>query len=157
MIILITILALFTGFCLHVLWWQIAMPRNSTLALLNVFAWVLCMALIFMNDFAVILPFALLYLGCALVYIIMYSAIEQQSPTLSIVGLIYSAGHHGCDIQALKQQLKPDAQIKQRLNLIADSGMIMQRQGNWVLTFKGQNWARIFSLAAVVFGLERGG
>lgn len=157
MIFLMTILALMTGFIIHVIWWRLAMPKNSTLALLTVFSANLCMFILRMHDTAFIIPFVLLYWGCALVYIIMYSAIEQQSPTLAIVGLIHAAGEDGCSIQSLKDQLQPDAQIQKRLQLIAMSGMIAEQDDRWELTNKGKSWAGIFALSSIIFGLQRGG
>ncbi len=95
---------LFIAFLLHILWWRIRMPVTSTGVLLLVFFVTPIIIVSFCNmqmTMADFLRLILLYSSCALVYIILYSAIEQQSPTLAIVNTINSRGERGCEEDAL--------------------------------------------------------
>ncbi len=142
------------------------MPPNTTSALLFIFFGILIFSIIgyiWLSETPIILQlgemirFILLYTSCTLVYIILYSAIEQQSPTLAIINYINQHGKSGCDDQSLNKYLNASEGIEQRLSVIVQSGWIQSTESGWRLTKKGFRIAYIFEYAATIFGLNKGG
>jgi len=166
MILLLTSLLLLLSFTLHLIWWRKKMPIQTTKILLCVFFGMLILSItIYCSvhtswialSFSEIMRFILLYSSCAFVYIILYSAIEQQSPTLAILHYIDSRGIHGCDGKSLVHYLSTLEEVKQRLFRMEQGEWIILMQGNWCLTKKGRYIAYLFECAAVFFRLGKGG
>ena len=163
---LTTLELLLVAFLIHVLWWRIHMPKNTSLVLLVFFFSFMLISLAFFHfieheavstKFKEV-QFIMLYMSYALVYIILYSAIEQQSPTLAIVHYIHLCDSDGCDSLSLYEVLSANNQITNRLALIERSGWIMKNsRGNLCLLAKGKQVAGVFNLASLIFGLKKGG
>jgi hypothetical protein len=154
------------SFAIHVLWWKTKMPLRSTAALLSVFFGVLLIALLaygiwvpalVIAQLPQVFSFILLYSSGSLCYIILYSAIEQESPTLAIVDFINAQGNSGRDIHALNISFNASAEIKSRLTLMEQTGWLAFDGLSWSLTNKGRKIACIFESAATIFGLNKGG
>lgn len=148
---------LILAFICHLILWRIRRPARFTLAFFIIF-----LIFYFGIFFITFLPgdifrFTLLYWSSALVYIILYSAIDQQSPTLAIVDFIKTHGDFGCDESAIIQYLAPEDEIKKRLMAMTQSGWVSQEGQYWVLTQQGKMFAALFGGAAKFFGLNRGG
>lgn len=151
------------SFAIHVLWWRISMPVRTTGALLKIFFASLAIALTIYAltadtiSMPEIMQFSLLYGSSALVYIILYSAIEQESPTLAIVSYISQQGAERQSEQSLNQIFNGSHEIRQRLMLMQQTGWLNFDGRNWSLTEKGRRIARLFEYGAVMFGLNKGG
>lgn len=162
MILILTFGLLFLSFAIHVLWWRVRMPARTTNALLLVF---FCMPFIVVYGFHLqaaythtdMIRMGLLYTSCSLVYIILYSAIEQQSPTLRIIHFINHQGKSGCNNQSLISHLQANDEIKKRLELMEQGGWITPVQNRWQLTKKGWRIAFLFENTAAIFGIKSGG
>lgn len=148
------------------MWWRKNLPCQPTRALLFIFFGSFIVSLFIycfftktftILEFQKIIQFLLFYGSSALVYIILYSAIEQQSPTLAIIYYIVQSGKKGCDAELLKQHLNASNEIKIRLTLIEKSGWIFLSNKGWQLTEKGYQMAHLFKYAAIIFGLNKGG
>lgn len=164
MIIIICLGMLLLSFIIHLLWWRIKMPSRTTGMLLLIFLSV--PAILFALGLSrYITPdttyslsrLLLLYSTCSLVYVILYSAIEQQSPTLGMVSFINKHSERGCDDEALMLFLNAGEEIKKRLNLMQQSGWVIQQGQRWHLTKNGKRIAQLFQAAASIFGIKRGG
>tara|TARA_R110000868_G_scaffold69306_11_gene204266 strand:+ start:615 stop:995 length:381 start_codon:yes stop_codon:yes gene_type:complete len=106
---------------------------------------------------APLISFIILYSSSSLVYIILYSAIEQESPTLAIVNFINQTGNSSHDIQSLNTHFNASNEIKNRLTIMEQTGWLTLNGSSWSLTEKGRNIATIFEYAARIFGLNKGG
>lgn len=141
------------------------MPVRSSRALLITFSLVpIIVITIYSNskpNFLISLPeivnLTLFYISCSLVYIITYSAIEQHSPTLSIITHINSHGEVGCEDECILRHINPGEEINKRLAIMKEVGWIIDNNGNCILTKSGSRIALIFSLGAFILGLEKGG
>lgn len=166
LIIIFSGIALLLSFFIHVLWWRKKMPLNTTSTLLFIFFGTLIGAIFLFAcyaktlvraQFPEVLQFLMLYSSCALVYIILYSAIEQQSPTLAIIDYINQHGENGCDNQSLNRYLNASQELEKRLMLMEQGKWITLTNQGWQLTKKGIRIAQIFEVAAIIFGLNKGG
>src|SRR6202521_3942447 len=98
--IVLLALSLLTHLCV----WRVRLPQRQIRALLVVFSITPAAVLLAGHllrmvpalSAAEIVRVALFYASCSLVYIILYTAIEVQSPTLAIVMHVSRAGEEGC-------------------------------------------------------------
>ncbi len=156
---------LFVAFITHVIIWRYKKPIAVNRALLIIFFTlpiVLLPAQSFLLEVHYSLPelasLVLLYVSCALVYIILYSAIEMQSPTLAIIDLINQSKNKGCTDDELQQYLAVENAIQMRLSAMQQNDWIAShKEASWQLTKKGRQIGRVFALGATIFGLTQGG
>ena len=159
-------LLLAAAFFAHLLIWRIRLPRNHTQALLLIFLIVpvpILSAVFYANPGVwpasvwPILHLLLFYTAMSLVYVIGYSVIEQDSALLATYAKIESAGAGGMAEEELVPLLEQGTSPMQRLELMAQTGLIERRDDGYALTPKGRRLARLFALAERLFGLPRGG
>ncbi len=162
MVLVIAVALLSLSFATHLFLWRCKVPKHATSTLLLIF-FIVPLIFCLITNAATMLPLfdilrlALLYFGCTLVYIILYSAIEQQSPTLSIIFCIKNHGITGCSDDALIQYLSADNVIKERLYLMNKEGWLKDSDKGWQLTKKGHRIAHLFDYTANIFCLGYGG
>jgi len=135
-------------FALHLVWWMKRPPRRQTRALAYIFLVLpaLLIAIGAISD-AVWFPMGLhsavaLALFCAasgMAYIITYSAVEADSPTLMIALLVDEAGPGGLDEATLVTLLGERVLLVPRLrDLVRDGLAVPDDQGRYRITAKGQ-------------------
>ena len=154
---LLTSLALFgTAWIAHLVWWRIRLPRNHTGALLAVFAAVPIAALLILpapaaGDLPAVLAF---YAGAAACYLIVYTGIEQTSPTLVIVRALQRAGAGGSSADELAKLITDDLFVRPRLQAMETDGFIVRAPGGWALTPRGRSAGRTANSLARIFGIR---
>lgn len=104
-----------------------------------------------------ILHLLLFYTAMSLVYVIGYSAIEQDSALLATYAKIENAGAGGITEEDLAPFLEHGVSPRQRLELMIQTGLAERRGENYALTQKGACLARLFACAERIFGLPQGG
>lgn len=166
MILILCTVLLLSSFVMHLLWWRLHVPKHSTQVLLVIFT---LLPIVFwsstistMNIWSTFtnydyLRLILLYMSCSLVYISLYSALEHQSPTLTIIDYIRQQGDEGCSDDGLENFLKPDGEIQRRFLAMDQVGWIKKDDKKWSLTKKGRQIAKLFNLGATILGLPLGG
>ena len=150
------------AFCLHLALWRIRAPRRQIKALLRLFYGSLAAALLL--GWAARLPvfrFApaeavhllLFFTGLTLSYIITYSAVQVDSPSLMIVSLIAAEGEAGLGRDTLLAQLTDDLLVRPRIeDLVRDEVVtfdrgvyrMRRRGGRFLALIVG--WRRIMGL-----------
>jgi hypothetical protein len=133
------------AFVIHLAWWRLRTPRRQTAALLQVFLVTAAggFALIAsVSDLSLprLLLAILLFGSLAVAYIILFTALEADSPTLTLIGLIARAGSHGIRRDDLLLAVERHAYVRLRLDqMIADGmaietagGVRLARQGLWL-------------------------
>ncbi len=153
------------SFLVQVMVWRIALPRRHTPALLVLFAVVPLIAISVAHligypihfSAAQALRIALFYVAYSLVYISIYSAIETESATLSIVTYVASAGSAGRDDAELYARFGRGSTIEGRFEQIERGGWIARDGDTITLTPQGHFWAVLFELASRIFALSQGG
>jgi hypothetical protein len=160
---LIASLALFgIAWLLHVAWWRISPPRRHLFALLCLFAavpvcagpaWLVVPPHLLLAPADI--PGALaLYLGAAACYLIVYTGVEQTSPTLVIVRALEHARQGGCSDADLAGLITEDLFVRPRLEAMALDGLLVPVADGWSLTSRGRRAARIASVLAKLFNIR---
>ena len=150
----------------HVAAWRVRLPANHTRGLLVVFALAPAVGIALTGllrpawlpaDPAAWLRLGLLYVPCALAYIVCYSAIEHESATLALAVRLADAGERGATRESLQQSFAHEDMQGRRLSSMVASGLVRRYTGGYALTVKGRILARMFRLAERVAGLPGGG
>src|SRR5258705_13789818 len=131
--LLLSLALLAFAWLVHLIWWRVALPRRHSAALLALVAAVPLAAV----AVTPLLPPAwapgvaeapsilALYLGAAACYLIIYTAIEHESPTIVIVRALDRAGPQGCSAAELAQVVTDDVFIRPRLEALAVDGVLV--------------------------------
>jgi hypothetical protein len=145
-------------FLVHLLLWRIRLPQSHTMALLGVFTFTPLILYLLVRPAWTweLLHIALFYTSCTLVYINLYSLIEEESPTLSIIARIKTAPD-GCTKEDLQKLFVDKNPLERRIGAMLSSGLLLRNNLSYTLTSKGQAIARIFTIAARIIGLKQGG
>jgi hypothetical protein len=157
---------LFLSFCAQLVLWRIFIPDRQIRALLVIFflvPWVVIGVLqitgtptvLAMLSAAEGVRLAIFYVSCTLVYIVLYSAIEEQSPTLAIVS--YVAKRPQCTDADLVDKFGKGHELSHRIELLARSEFVTQESGRYRLAPAGRRFAKLFDAANRLFSLESGG
>jgi hypothetical protein len=159
------------GFVVHVAWWRVRPPHRQTRALLLIFfvlgALVLGSLWIASFDptagaFRPVCPAdycqaALLVSSFASAYIITYSAIEADSPTLVLVRTIAAAGAKGLGDAELQTEASDDVLVKPRIADLVRDGLLSVDQQHYQLTKKGRRFVAIFIFYRRLLSVGKGG
>lgn len=159
------VLLLACSFVAQLVVWRVRLPRRHTHALLALFAGVplIVAGVAWAAGHAVASSAAeaarivLFYCAYSLSYIVIYSAIENESPTLAIVSHVARAGPDGSSDAELETQFGRGTAMAARFAVLERGGWIRTEGDRIVLTTEGRTYARFFDGAARVFGLTLGG
>ena len=142
-----------TAFVLQLLVWRVRTPRRHARAIVIVFLVVL---VAYLSAFALIqgrlpglatwLPacpgegvrLILLVLSLLAAYVITYSALEADSPTLIMVRELGRAGAEGLDRDRFHRSMNDAALVIPRVEDLLRDGMARLEGARYVLTFKGR-------------------
>lgn len=133
-------LSLGTLFSVHLVWWRIALPRRQRAVLLGLFLLgglvlaPLAGFLLFWFGFEPLsfvqwLNVGLAVVSFALAYVVTYSALEADSPTLSLVRQIASSGSGGVREEELRDFMASRPFVGARLSALVEEGMVQEREG----------------------------
>ncbi|MEX1115017.1 MAG: hypothetical protein WEB53_07195, partial [Akkermansiaceae bacterium] len=131
-------------FVVHLAWWRMALPRRQRPVLLG----------LFLVGGAVLAPLAgwvcahlgfaplswiewanagLAVISFALAYVVTYSALEADSPTLSLVRHIAAAGESGRQEEELRIFMAARPFVGARLSALVEEQMVEERGGKIIL------------------------
>ena len=160
-ILLYSLLLFSTAFIFHIVLWKIRLPKRQTKVLLQIFFSTLIVGILFLISISSFISEAenivpqktseylhicLIFISLTLSYMITYSALEADSPTLVMVMTIEKAGPEGLDKKEFDRMLNDDILIKPRIrDLIIDKMAYLDGE-KYKLTSKGVLFARIFIL-----------
>jgi hypothetical protein len=162
----------FLSFMIHLIIWRKHVPLKQTKALLFIYFGTLVIILsglwsnlLLSSRFAsfaatnVLEYFQIFILTSSLIfsYIITYSAIEADSPSLLIVREVADAGPDGLNEEKLKAILNNDFLIAPRLRDLITDKMVYAQGDKYRLTFKGFLIAKIFVLSRELLNAPKGG
>lgn len=131
-------------FSVHLIWWRIALPRRQRASLLALFllggaavaplvAWLLGQFGFAPLSWIEWLNVALAILAFALAYVVTYSALEADSPTLSLVRFVARAGKTGAEEEDLRRFMVARPFVAARLSALVEEGMVAEKDGTIVL------------------------
>ncbi|MDD5262507.1 MAG: hypothetical protein PHD76_11745 [Methylacidiphilales bacterium] len=120
---------------LHILIWKLCLPHRQMLALGVVFALVFCAwmawALFAPTPLYLILHTALYYMACSFCYLILYTTIEGDSPTLSLMHFISQRNKGGISMEEVDRFLAHRPFVSARLSALIKSGLVVQSGGKY--------------------------
>jgi len=148
------------GFILHVLWWRISLPKRQTKTLLILMFAVLAAGLFFLRTQAAadeLAHIALYVTSLILAYMITYSAVEADSPSLVIVLTLEKAGTRGLTEDELLALASDKVLIDPRLADLLTDKMAVLENNRYSLTGKGRFMAGLFETYRKIMGAGKGG
>jgi len=174
MIILIIGLSLFSISLLsHIVIWRFFLPNNHRRGLLIIFLVFLILGLISIHFVDIhigsikirtpllmveIIHIVLLYVGLTLAYIVTYSGLEVDSPSLVIVNIISENFKEGISLEHLYETLPDEMLVKPRVDDLLKDNMAIKVNDKYFTTHKGANMARLFNFYRKLLNVSaRGG
>ena len=153
MAVLISGLALLAiALVIHVIWWRLKVPRRQPfmLVMLLLSVAVCGFAVIYAADLfpgelplpRILLAF-LLYGSGGVVYLIFFSAMEEDSPSLTLIRLISEAGPRGVHRDELMRVIERHSYIKVRIDMMVSDGMAVETPSGLRLASQGLWLSRI--------------
>ena len=92
-----------------------------------------------------------------LAYVVAYSALEERSPSMTILSRVADAGSLGHSREELQAMLVNVSPVEIRLSAMVRDGMVREDGGTVVLTAKGWAWANTFTMWRRMLRFRLGG
>jgi len=154
------------GFLAHWLLWRVRIPARQTAALLAIFSATLIIGLVssawwppawrFTSVWEV-LHVTMLHIAAMLAYVVAYSALEERSPSMTILSRVADSGSRGQSREELQAMLVNVSPVEIRLSAMVRDGMVRDDAGMIMLTGKGWAWASTFSTWRRLLRFQLGG
>ncbi|MCZ7644144.1 MAG: hypothetical protein M5U26_02505 [Planctomycetota bacterium] len=93
----------------------------------------------------------------AAAYIITYSAVEVDSPSLVMIMSVDQAGAEGLPKVDFHRRMNDDVLVRPRLRDMLRDGLAVREDGRYRLTAKGRRSIRVFVLFRRLMRLSKGG
>lgn len=168
----ISILTVSAALMIHYAVWKIRVPKRQTRAILLIFFGMLALAVALLSRVAGWFPG--LGLGCpphvasylhlicfvtavTLAYMITYSAIEVDSPSLIMALAIMRAGEAGLPESEFYDMMNDTLLVDPRIRDLLRDGLATQEGDCYRLTSKGKRMARLFIMHRRLLGAGMGG
>lgn len=152
--------------------WRVHLPKRQTKVICLLFFGFLCSgSLVFWkhgtelsvlglrppDNLAQFLQFWLYYVSLTLAYVITYSAVEADSPSLIIIMKIAETGTRGLSREGLEALIDDEILVGARLEDLLTDEMAELRGGKYRLKTKGTVMAQLFRFYRKVMGAKKGG
>ena len=150
------------AFLLHLVVWRLRYPRNPVKTLILLFGTVALAGIIFLSWYAsyTAVQYAhiiMFFFSLFICYLITYSAIEADSPSLVIVLQVAQAGKDGLPCGSVKEALGNDLLIEPRLKDLVESGLVDLSGSTYKINEKGRLLLLPFLIYRNFLGLGKGG
>ncbi|MEW6618872.1 MAG: hypothetical protein AB1422_05935 [bacterium] len=156
------------AFFLHLIVWKIHLPKRQTKALLEIFFGTLIISILTLwnsasfgifvvESFLEYFHICLFFISFTLAYIITYSGIEADSPSLVIIRKVAEAGSEGLDQKEFDRMMRDDLLIKPRIKDLLSDKMVYMEGDKYKLRSKGALMARIFIFYRQLLNAPKGG
>jgi len=156
---------------LHAVRWRIPLSARTTAGLFATFvAWPAAAYLVLFGlghalqspgSWFVRAPFHLLFvyvwhLALSAVYIMTYPAIQAESPSLVMMLAVAAKMPEGADMEDICQAFPPQSLLRDRLDDLLADGLLQDSGAGYVLSWKGQLLAAVFTNYRRLLGLPMG-
>ncbi len=155
------------AFLVHLAWWRVSPPARGITALLKLFLGAGCVMLAIMAvpairsvagmSLQVALHALLLHLSLSLAYTVLFSGLDEDSPSASIVKFVALGEDGGRDPAELEGLITDEVIVTSRLASMVASGAVLAEGGRYRLSLQGRFWAAMFGLLRRVFSLPEMG
>ena len=107
-------------------------------------------AFTFLQDFV---RLALFEAALLATYLGLFTAVEDDGPSMSILMLLSEAGQKGCSLRECESAMHDDLLFQARIEAMRRDGWILSSGQSWQLTPLGRWWARCFKFGHLLFGI----
>jgi hypothetical protein len=156
------------SFAVHWAWWRVRVPRRQSATILLLFMGLLAVGLAAMPWWPPLqglgllglwpaLQVALFQVSMTLAYIVAYSALEERSPSMTLLVHVANARGAGRTRDELYAVLGGMTPIELRLAAMTRDKMLTADGGAYRITAKGRAWATVFSTWRRLIRLNKGG
>ena len=161
-----------SAFLIHLVLWKIRLPKRQTKTILQIFFAVLIIGILVLCNlpdspvfwgitppvsFAEYIQISSFFISLTLAYMITYSALEADSPSLVIVTTIANAGQNGLDKKKFDELMNDNILVNPRIRDLLLNKMVEMDEDRYVLTPKGALFARIFIIYREMMNVSRKG
>lgn len=157
---------LIAGLCLHLVVWKLALPKNQLAALLKLFMLVLLgwfgvnAVLGLLGGGAFGLPLrpvpclmvGLFFLATSWAYVVLYSTIDADSPSITILLALHAAGERGLTMQELVGKTGMERFLDSRVERMVRDTLVELTPEGYVVGAKGLGLLRLVRLWRMVMG-----
>jgi len=149
-------------FLIHLFIWRFRRPKNPVRALIFLFSCVISFGLIILyylwaEDLFGVLYIAIFSCSVFISYLLTYSAIEADSPSLVVVLRIYNAGRSGMSFKDIESHLGDDLLVLPRVKDLVDAGLVDFDGNRYKINKKGTMFLYPFILYRNFLRLGKGG
>ena len=152
------------AFVLHLVIWRVKLPHRQTRTLLLLFFAVMiaadiCLYLFFEGgaDLPTLVRVNALVVSFTLAYVISYSALEADSPSLVIIRLVSAAGPSGLQAHLLENELSDEKLVRPRVQDLVRDQLAYLENGFYRLTPKGRRFVAVFAFYRALLKAGKGG
>ena len=156
------------AFLVHWLLWRVKVPRRQTAALLAILLGMLPLGLAAMSwgpgarlagplGLWQYTQIAVFHVALSLAYVVAYSALEEQSPSMTLLLQVARAKPRGQTREELAALLEGRSPAEARLDAMLRDKMVTRSDGQYRLTTKGTLWAAVFSCWLRLLKMDKGG
>jgi hypothetical protein len=153
------------AFAVQVVVWRVGPPRNHLRALLAIFVLSAAAGIILLVVTGVffhrpLLPLsqvpgvALCDLGAIACYLVIYTGVEDASPSLILLRTLEAAGDRGCRREELAALFTEDRLVRPRLDGLKRDSFVVASGAGYALTPRGLRMARTAALLARIFRIH---
>ena len=164
----ITLAAFFTllvAWLLHLALWRVRLPKAQLKTLLIIFLLVwaavviaLCLSEAAFSGVLGFLYFSLIYWSAAFCYAITYSAMEGDSPTLSLTRHLHRSGDKGIPHEEIEEFFRQRPFVGARVKALVTDNVFIEQEGGYRLSPGSYLFFRvILGYRRVVFGPIKSG
>jgi len=154
MILTFSVGAFLVVFLIHIGIWRIKKPLRQTRVLLFIFFGFLFAEIVFLGIkdhfngpvLIELLHISVIYTSMALGYIVFYSAMEVDSPSLRMVMAIHDEGSQGLERGLLDNLMTEDVLVKPRLMDLIRDEMVVFSDSKYKIAPKGRSLIKILNL-----------
>lgn len=157
---------------IHLVLWKIRLPEHHTITLLVIFLFILSAGLVLFFIFfkpvclscgglstAICegLEIIFLFISLTLSYIVSYSALKADSPSLVMILTIAKSGAKGLDKDVFMETMTDDVLVIPRINDLLRSGSVYEDNRKLKLNNKGLFFTRLFLVYRKIMKAGKGG
>lgn len=151
----ISLIGFLVALIIHVVWWRISLPGNTMKALFLLFLAGLIIVGAGTAALSESLSATLYSLGIfgagSLCYLITYTAIDSDSPTLTLVAAMAERGEHGMTAADIEAFIKARPFVKSRFDQMVRDGLLRaDKEGRYELSGTSMTALRLFDTYRVV-------
>jgi len=144
---------------IHIAWWRIRIPKREVLSILIIFSAVILTglsAILYFTDIIVgdnqslvssiihISHISFFYIIMMTIYIVIYTGLEDESPSLFLLLQILNSGKDGIEISKLYKSITNDTFIGPRIKFLIEEEMASVKDSRIIILSKGQKFLNVF-------------